>query len=152
MTLPYSLVIIKSLSIGRGHGPEILSKILSSAPVSLRMMREMKICENSLKALTVPVGPYESNLDFDTEVVNCYRNVPSWVCIFTHIDRTTDPTDILRSLFGPIDKTRWLHMHLRFGYGGMSPHPSDTVFHLSDIERREYESSILFTDFSEESI
>jgi hypothetical protein len=148
MTVPFALVIIKPMSVGRGDAPDILSAILNKCPVSLRMFRAWTICRTTLEALcgdgkgpTFPPG----------------RPSPSWICLFTHLDRVTDPTEILTDYFGGPEKERWLLHHLKYQFSGYrkigkAAHLADDVVYLSPIERCEFEACVLFTDFDKKAI
>jgi hypothetical protein len=154
MQIPYSLVIIKPMTVGRGSAPDILESILNDCPVSLRMFRQFVVCSTTLAALTTETKEVVSNLNYDDEVIHASRGVPSWICLFTHKDRLTDPTLLLEEYFGPLDPNKWRDGHLRYKYGGFgfigkTAHSSDTALHLSKAERVNYESTILFTNFDE---
>jgi hypothetical protein len=156
MSIPnYSLVIIKHLSIGRGHGPFILSDILRKAPVSLRMFRHWKICDTSLKALCTNTRACDTYLSYNLESDSGMSLRPSWICLFTHLDRSSDPHPILDDVLGRYDG-----YHPRSAFGirhnycptTNTVHNCDTVVHLTDPLRNEYEASILFKDFKEADI
>lgn len=145
MTVPFSLVVIKPMSIGRGHGPKILEELLSSAPLVLRRFRAWNLCQTTLRVLCE-----SPSLEFEDEKIHLGRSQESWICLFTHVDRQTDPSGLIEELCGPLDKSLWRQVHLRMRYSGFgkqggSTHPSDTVFHISSRTRRDLEASLLLS-------
>lgn len=157
MTVPYSLLTIKPMSVGRGDAPQILADILKDCPVSLRMFRVWPICDTTLIGLCRTKGLHDSGLDYEVEKIHPARKVDSWVCVFTHLDRETDPTPILNEYCGPLDPTKLLPQHLRHKYGGYTKvgrtaHASDTVVHITKTERLDYEGMLLFMEFDESKI
>lgn len=157
MTISYSLFMIKPLSIGRGDGPAILKDILKDCPVSLRFFRNWSICDTTLFALSQSKGLSEGQLRYEDEVIHSQRQGLSWICLFTHKDRVTDPTDILNAYCGPENYREWLPHHLRYRYGGFAKigktaHASDTVVYIAKADRTEYESNLLFLDFDPSQI
>lgn len=151
MIIPYSLLIIKPMSVGRGDAPVILQDIFYHCPVALRMFRQFIICDTTLLALVEPTGPHHSTLDYEQEKIHPARQIPSWICVFTHLDRITDPTVLLNEYCGPLDVSQRTHQHLRYTYS-TSFHPSDNVVHIAIPERRQYEANLLFLEFNEEHI
>jgi nucleoside diphosphate kinase len=157
MIPPYTLLIIKPMTVGRGHAAEILEEILSQCPVSLRLFRDFRICDTTLLAVCQSTRDAVSNLDYDQEKIHPPRQQSSWIGLFTHIDRLTDPTQILEDYCGPLEPAQWKPHHLRYKYGGQSlvgvtAHPSDTVVHISKPARANYESSLLFQNFNEDTL
>lgn len=157
MSVPYSLMMIKPMSVGRGDAPLILADTLHDCPVALRMFRSWVVCDSTLVGLCRMKGMFESGLDYDVEKIHPLRQVHSWVCVFTHLDRKTDPTPILNDYCGPLDPTQLLPSHLRSKYGGYArvgktAHASDTVVHIAKTERVDYEGMLLFMDFDETKI
>lgn len=151
MSTPYALLIIKPLTIGRGEGPEILSKILDECPVALKRFRQWVICDTTLKALTQDTGPEEcdkTDLEYAVEQIHCVRQAASWICIFTHTDRVSDPIQVLMDYCGPASRQGWLHTDLRYQMSHTT-HASDTVVHIAKPERRNYEANMLFMTFDE---
>lgn len=152
MAVPFSTIIIKSFSVGRGDAPNILEDLLSHLPISLRMFRSWRICDNSIHALSKVVGLDDTPLDYETEKISALRPVHSWCCVFTHMDRETDPTDLINDFCGPVDAKVWVHGSLRHTYGLKSLNPADNVIHVSTPQRAEYEAKILFMNFDKEAI
>ena len=154
MTIPYSLVVIKPLSVGRGDAPNILQSFLDNRPVTLRKFRSWAICDTTLLALVQDKGLHKTNLDYDQEKLLLPRQIDSWICVFTHLDRQTDPTPIIHEYCGPLNRREWLPHHLRHQFGGYSrfgnnAHPTDTVIHIAKPERALYEANLLFLNFNE---
>lgn len=151
MNVPYSLLVIKPNAVGIGEAPRILNEVLDKLPVSLRFFRSSFICDTSWKALSMRHNGVESTLNYEVEKLNAVRPIVSWVCIITHIDRVTDPTDLLNNLFGPIDPTKRTHKHLRTKYN-RSYLSDSSIAHISVPERVEYEASVLLVNFNELNI
>ena len=152
MSVPFSVVMIKPLSIGRGHGPEILGNIIDRCPVTLRKIRSWVVCDTTLFGISRPHGPHLTNLNYDDEKIHPQRQAVSWICVFTHIDRETDPYVCLDTYFGPTDPRDCKLGQLRHTYGGLTQaglnfHPSDNVVHLALPERADFEATLLFQDF-----
>lgn len=149
--VPYTLLVIKPMSIGRGHGPVILENILENCPVSLRSFRSWPICDSTLYAMTRDTGPHSSILEYELERIHPPRQIHSWCCIFTHLDRSKDPTDTLNNYCGPFDRTEWLNDHLRYKFA-ITKNPTDTVVHIPQPTRTKFESNLLFLNFDEEAL
>ncbi len=146
MTVPYTVVVIKPASINRNYGPLILEDMVSKLPVSLRFFRKWNICNTTLKALNI-IGTFYNN----------GKGNYSWICLFTHKDRETDPTIMINDLFGPEAMDHWRHHHLRFRYSsykemGQLTHPSDTVVWIPPESRMSICAQLLFQNFNEEEL
>lgn len=158
MSVPYSLMMIKPLSVGRGDAPEILSKILDNVPVALRGFRSWNICDTTWFALCRDKGPFLSDLVYEVEKIHAIRQVPTWICLFAHLDRETDPTEALIDYCGSDDRTLWQPRHLRHKYSGFTnyvgptAHASDTVVHIASPKRVSFEAAVLFSQFDESKI
>lgn len=156
--VPYTLLMIKPMSVGREDGAPILSAILDEAPVMLRKFRIWHICDTTWFALGQNKGIIPANLDYEIEKIHAVRTIPTWICVFVHKDRETDPTPALIDVCGPDDSSMWLSHHLRTRYSGLThyvgktAHSSDTVFHIAKPGRCEYEAKMLFTDFDQSTL
>jgi nucleoside diphosphate kinase len=144
VSVPFSLVVIKPLSVGRGEAPDILNNILMHCPVSLRMFREWTLCRTTLEVLMQ--GPHAPVFLLD-------NRSPCWVCLFTHNDRVSNPTPLIAEYVGSTDPWEVQPNTLRHQYGGftrfgITAHPSDNVVHLADDNRAELEALLLFTQFN----
>lgn len=153
MTSPYSLVVIKSLAIGRGWGMNILSDILDTCPVTLKKIRSWVVCDNTWKALGAPVSGVESDCIYQVENVQSLRNSPSYICLFIHEDKVTDPTDLLFDKLGPNDINLCLPHHVKYKYKPRNmSHPCDTVLRISHPKRVDYEAMLLFDHFDKDNL
>lgn len=144
--------MIKPMSVGRGDAPKILEELLDKLPITLRLFRSWSVCNMTLTALCEV-----SDLKYDDEKIHLGRGKDSWVGIFTHIDRISDPTSFITEYCGPLDPTNWQSHHLRKRYSaytwlGKSAHPSDTVVHISRPDKVELESSLLFLNFDSTTV
>jgi hypothetical protein len=151
MTVPYSLLMIKPMSVGRGDAPFILEDLLENCPISLRLFRQFVVCDNTLMLLTKPVGPHHSTLDYEQEKIHPPRHIPSWICLFTHLDRQTNPRPMLDDYCGPLDRGAQLRSHLRSRYQ-KSPFLADDVVHLTASARAKHEATLLFHDFHDDNL
>jgi hypothetical protein len=148
VSVPFGLVVIKPLSVGRGDAPNILEAILNHCPVVLRMYRQFALCSMTLDALR------HSN---NRSVFPAGAKGPSWICLFTHVDRVTNPTQCLDDYFGNMVPSEVLPGTLRHRYGGYSKlgptaHLSDDVVHLAHETRADFEANLLFLNFDPEKV
>lgn len=141
---PYSLVMIKPLTVGRKHAPPILEMILNKCPVSLRYFREWEICATTWRALYPDKEVAASNIL--TSLPGIGRN--AWILLFTHKDRVSDPYPFL---LDTIDPPEWSANSIRsiWRTRTSTPHKSDNVVHLSSPGRVSLEASLLFRNFNE---
>lgn len=133
----YSLVIIRAMTIGRGHGPSVLSDILDTCDVSLIKMRQWVICDTTW------------NVIGDGPICSSGKIFPSWICLF----KSTLDLDISRSLFdilGPNELDRCLPHHVKYKYKKScfpSLESTDNVLRITDGNRLELECMTLFENF-----
>jgi hypothetical protein len=144
---PYSLIMIKPLTVGRKQAPAILEYILQLCPVSLRFFREWEICPTTWRAL------YD---DKDIADVNILTSLPgigrkAWVGLFTHKDRVSDPYPHLIDISGINDTSNLNNSSIRsiWRTRTTTPHGSDTVIHISDPKRVKLEADLLLYNFRE---
>lgn len=147
---PYSLILIKPLTVGRKEAPAILQYILDNCPVVLRQFREWDICASTWRAL------YSNNDLADANILTSLPGIgrKGWVCLFTHVDRVSDPYPTLFSLCvgdGLFD-TGKKSIRDVWKTKTSTPHRSDTVIHISDPNRVKLEADLLLHNFKEEQL
>lgn len=144
---PYSLVMIKPLTIGRQQGPAILTEIMYRCPVSLRFFREWEICPMTWRAL------YNDAETADANVLTALPGIGrrAWICLFTHKDRITNPWKDLVKVCGAADPDKRGPDTIKemWKTPTSNPHKSDTVIHLSDPYRTKLEADLLLYKFNE---
>ncbi len=144
---PFSVVVIKSMSIGREDHYHILGDLLRNCPVNLRMSRWWKICANT-RAVLAKTSPHTVFLN---------DNRPSWILLFTHLDRVTDPYTFLSQYVGDDDRRKVLPGTLRNCYAGYqkqgeAAHMADDVVYLSKPDRADFDANLLFNRFDVKDI
>lgn len=145
--IPYSVVMIMPLSVGRGHGPKILRDLMDKCPITLRKFRSWSVCNTTWRALCD--NDQEAQAHIDLALPPGKRD--AWICLFTHLDRTTDPTSAIESLCGPLDLWMRQDGQLRYKYwtGNMNTHVADAIVRIAQPTRARLEASLLFRDFDE---
>jgi hypothetical protein len=141
---PYSVIMIKPLTVGRKQAPAILDYILQTCPVSLRFFREWEICATTWRALYA---------DKDLADVNILTSLPgigrtAWIGLFTHKDRISDPYPVISELCGKTDLNN-SSIRSIWRTRTTTPHGSDTVIHIADPKRVKLEADLLLYNFKE---
>lgn len=146
--MPYSLVLIKPLTVGRGQAPLILEDILSHGTTSLRCFREWEACATTWRVL------YPDPIVADAHIEICPTGIGRkiWVGLFTHLIPTKSSDLTLDEIIGPKDPILHKPHHIRYKYKPVNriPHPADDVIHVSAPERTMFEAMLLFRNFNEE--
>jgi hypothetical protein len=149
MSVPYSLLVIKPLTVSRGDAPKILSELLDKHPLVLRKFRSWSICDTTLRALSM--SSKDTGWNYEVEKTFAAQHLESWICLITHADRHSDPQDILMEVCGSPNPAEWQYRHLRHRYSALFS-KLDPVVHLSPIERQNIEASLLFINFNEKHV
>ena len=155
--VPYTVFVIKPLSVGRGDGPEILEELLEKGNLVLHKIRPWDVCNNTWHALWDISQDTESEFEWvDRFTRTTFRKC--WVLLLTHKDKITDPTDFLNEYCGPVDKImKWKKHHLRYKYSsfaiqGLLMSKYDDVVYISPKGKQKLIADLLFTKFDEKDI
>lgn len=155
--VPYTVIVIKPLSIGRGDGPHILEDLLTQLPLSLRKFRTWNMCSTTWNVLKDISMGTPAEFSWSQTVSGGFYSNEVWVGLFTHKDRSTDPTELLRDIWGPEEMRLWKTSDLRYKYSafktqGLTTHPADTVVYISPAEKSNLIANLLFNKFDEEDL
>lgn len=145
---PFTVMIIRPLSISRGHGPQIIEEILKNCSVVLVAMRQWNVCRTTWAALSNISKDTKAELDATTTDLHLNKG-PSWCLIFEAGDGEADPTEELMAYCGPADRTQWEQKHLRMRYSsykqrGITASLQDAVVYISPADKHDLISHLLF--------
>ncbi len=140
----FTLIIIKSPSVGRGDGPSILRDLLETCNISLYKFRPWVICHTTWSVLDPDALPY-----IGTKVK------PSWICLFKNNQDERSSFEKISDYSGSSERSGWRPKHLRYKYIKhilLELNPFDDVVRITDPDRLSLECKLLFNDFDIEDL